>query len=171
MKIILLGYMGSGKSTVGKELAKQVGLSFLDLDEEIEKKENLKISEIFSHKGEIYFRKLETAVLSELLKSDENFILSLGGGTPCYGNNMQLVQEATTLSFYLNLSVGNLTERLLSEKAKRPLIASQADEELAEFIGKHLFERNPFYQKANHVINCNGKNLEEVLAAIKLQLI
>lgn len=171
MKIILLGYMGSGKSTVGKELAEQISLPFLDLDDEIEKKENFKISEIFSQKGEIYFRKKETEVLSELLKSDENFILSLGGGTPCYGNNMQLVQDATSFSFYLNLSVGNLTERLSKEKSKRPLIASQADDELAEFIGKHLFERNLFYQKANHVINCNGKNLEEVLAAIKSHLV
>ena len=88
MKIVLIGYMASGKSTIGKILAKELNLSFIDLDHYISDREQMSIPEIFNQKGEIYFRKIETKCLLEVLEKEQEFILSLGGGTPCYGNNM-----------------------------------------------------------------------------------
>ena len=95
MKIAVCGYMGSGKSTVSQLLAENLKLDFIELDKEIEKKENFSISEIFAQKGEIYFRKKETLVLEETLSHTRKAIISLGGGTPCFGNNMEVVLEAT----------------------------------------------------------------------------
>lgn len=171
MKVLLLGYMGSGKSTVGKLLAQKMDIPSVDLDDKIEAKENLKISEIFSQKGEIYFRKKETEVLLEQLESDEKAILSLGGGTPCYGNNMKLALEHSKNVFYLKVSIPGLVERLLKEKAHRPLIKNIEDEELPEFIGKHLFERNNYYNQAHHIISCDDKSPIVIAQEIEEKLV
>ena len=171
MKIVLLGYMGSGKSTVGKQLAKNTGMKLVDLDHEIERKENLKIPEIFAVKGEIYFRKKESEVLLEQLNEEENAIISLGGGTPCYGNNMKTALEASESVIYLKVSIPGLVQRLSKEKEFRPLIKNIPDEELPEFIGKHLFERNIFYNQANLVIECDGKSPEQISEEIESRLV
>ena len=89
MKIVLLGYMASGKSTIGKQLSKKLSVQFLDLDDYISEKEQMSISEIFDKKGEVYFRLIEHKYLKAVLEKEEDFILSLGGGTPCYANNMK----------------------------------------------------------------------------------
>ena len=166
MKIILLGYMGSGKTTIGKILAERRKLPFIDLDHYIEEKEQMPISEIFNQKGEIYFRKKESDYLKELLESDKNFVLSLGGGTPCYGNNMLLISKSSENVFYLRCTPQSLTKRLLPEKKSRPLISKLKDEDLEEFIRKHLFERNPYYTKAKHTIIIDDISLEESLQLI-----
>ena len=167
MKVVLLGYMASGKSTVGKELASKNNVAFIDLDQEIEKQENLSIAEIFSEKGEIYFRKKETEVLKRLLQEDKNMVLSLGGGTPCYGNNMQLVNESNYTSFYIKLSIPVLVARLTNEKTTRPLVAQIGVADLPEFVGKHLFERNTFYQQAKHTITADSLTVAETVTQIE----
>ena len=139
MKITLLGYMGSGKSTVGKELAHALHVPFKDLDDYIIEKEGMSIKEIFQEKGEIYFRLQESRYLKELLHAKEDLVLALGGGAPCYADNMNAIKKEA-LSVYLKASIPALCNRLGSEKEQRPLIAALNDAQLTEFIGKHLFE-------------------------------
>jgi shikimate kinase len=163
MKIILLGYMGSGKSTIGKVLANELNLSFVDLDHAIEKQMGMTISDFFAASGELKFRRLEHEVLNSVLAENDQLILSTGGGTPCYGNNLQLIKSAPNAKvFYLKASIKTLTERLLSEKDTRPLIQSIGDDNLPEFIGKHLFERSSFYLQAHHVIDIDQKAIERI---------
>lgn len=168
--ISLIGYMGSGKTTIAQLLAKMMNYPLIDLDEYIEEKEKLKISEIFSLQGNIHFRKLERKYLEEILSS-ENSILSMGGGTPVYFDNMDLINQHSH-SFYLRMNPTNLTQRLLKEKSHRPMISHlETEEELQEFIAKHLFERIPYYEKAKFHIDSNGKIsheiVKEILAKIK----
>lgn len=164
--------MASGKSTVGLCLAKKINFSFIDLDQYIEKKENMAISDIFLSRGEIYFRKIETKYLQELLSSKLNTVISLGGGTPCYGNNMNMIvntEEAT--SIYLKATLKTLVERLIKEKDERPLIAHlNTEDELLEFVGKHLFERSNFYSQAKKTVNIDTKDIEEVVEEIIIGL-
>ena len=161
MIISLIGYMGSGKSHISKLLSQKLQFKLIDLDKEISLKNKLPIHEIFKKKGEIYFRKAERALLEEVLAASENRILSLGGGTPAYYNNMELINNHTK-SVFLRTSVKTLTERLLKQKQKRPLIASQTDEDLPEFIAKHLFERNFYYSQAKFTIDTDGKEPEQI---------
>src|SRR5690606_18970444 len=155
MKIILMGYMGSGKSTIGLQLANILGFTFVDLDTYIEAKEASSIPELFKSKDEIYFRKKETSYLKELLNTNESSVIALGGGTPCYGTNLQFILETDDAkSVYLKLSIPSLVKRLELEKSKRPLISHlKTQEELTEFIGKHLFERSPYYSQADEIVN------------------
>ncbi|WP_248722532.1 shikimate kinase [Seonamhaeicola sp. ML3] len=168
MIIVLIGYMGSGKSSIGRRLAKKTGNTLIDLDDYIVEKEAASVKEIFKSKGEIYFRKKETEYLSELLKLEHDFILALGGGTPCFGNNMDMVLEAPNVkSIYLKSSIPKLAKKLFKKKAKRPLIAHiPSENEMLEFIGKHLFERIPFYSKAEYQIVTDGKTKDEVTEEI-----
>ena len=167
MKIILLGYMGSGKSTIGKALANELNLTFIDLDHTIEKQIGITISDFFEASGELKFRRLENEVLNSILAENDQMILSTGGGTPCYGNNLQLMKSAPSAKvFYLKASIKTLTERLLSEKDTRPLIQSIGDEDLPEFIGKHLFERLNFYLQADHVVDIDQKSVETIVKEI-----
>ena len=165
MKIVLLGYMASGKSTVGVVLAKKLGLQFMDLDAFIEEQEQLSIFEIFNRKGEIYFRKKEGEYLNQLLELNNDLIISLGGGTPCYGINMEKIEQLS-ISFYLNASIDTIFERLKEEKSQRPLVASVGTDNLKEYIAKHLFERNLFYKKAKHIIDINNKSTFKIIDEI-----
>jgi len=171
VKIVLLGYMGSGKSTIGKLLAHKKSLEFIDLDDYIEQAENMSVSEIFENKGEVYFRKKEFQYLNEVLEQRNDFILSTGGGTPCYGNNMQTILENTNNAFYLKVSIPELTKRLLKEKDERPLVRNITEEELPEFIGKHLFERSYYYNQASKVISCDTKSPQEIVDEIESYLV
>lgn len=157
--------MGSGKSHISKLLSQKINFKLIDLDQQIILKHQKKISEIFAERGEIFFRKEEKSILEEILKLEDNIVLSLGGGTPVYYNNMEIINQKSK-SIFLQASVGTLTERLLRQKAKRPLIARLSDEELPEFIAKHLFERNAFYSQANYTINTNNKSPEEIVDEI-----
>ncbi|MAU15363.1 MAG: shikimate kinase [Muricauda sp.] len=167
MKIVLVGYMTSGKSTVGRLLARQLEATFIDLDEYIEQSQQKSIKDIFSEEGEIFFRKLEHRTLSEVLKNEEDIILSTGGGTPCYGNNMSTILQGSDHSIYLNLSIPSLVDRISREKENRPLVKNISDADLPEFIGKHLFERRPFYLQAKHILDCDGLDVETVVEEIK----
>lgn len=154
MILFLLGYMGSGKSTYGKILSNKIGIGFIDLDNYIEENEDMSISEIFSSKGEIYFRKLEHSYLKKLLNTQSDVVISLGGGTPCYANNMKLIAQSNNAkSIFLDTQLDVLTERLFYNKVDRPIIEDiNSKDELKVFIAKHLFERRNFYNKAEYVL-------------------
>ncbi|TVZ54956.1 shikimate kinase [Lutibacter sp. Hel_I_33_5] len=171
MKIVLLGYMTSGKSSIGKRLAKKLALPFKDLDDYIETKENKSIKEIFADKGEIYFRLKETEYLKELLSIEDSFILSLGGGTPCYSNNMEFIlKNKNTTSIYLKASIHKITNRLIKKKQNRPLVANLDDDKILEFVGKHLFERSSFYEKASIIVTTDNKTKKEIAKELKVIL-
>jgi len=147
-----MGYMGSCKTTFGKQLARKLSYHFFDLDAEIEKNEGLSISEIFSEKGEAYFRETESKILTNLLRNKNDVVLSLGGGTPCFFNNLDLIKKQS-LSVYIKLPVKTLAQRLQqSNKNKRPLISGLNSKELNDFIEKQLIEREKFYLQADVVI-------------------
>lgn len=163
--------MGSGKTTVGQALAEKLSLPFFDLDNFIETNEEKTITELFETEGQISFRTKENKYLKELLNTEDNFVLATGGGAPCYSGNMRTIVDATTNVFYLSMSIPELVARLAPEKAKRPLIAHLNEEEMPEFLGKHLFERSHFYQQAHHTIACDGKSSEEIAAEIGTLLV
>lgn len=168
MNIVLLGYMASGKTSIGKILAKNLDYSFLDLDDIIEENEKKSVQDIFKFKGEIYFRKRESYYLKRVLNENDKMVLSLGGGTPCYGNNMTLLLSAhNTKTIFLKATIPTLVERLMNEKNKRPLISHiDSEEELTEFIAKHLFERSQYYSQANLIISADNKTGQEIAEAI-----
>ncbi|MFP3593234.1 shikimate kinase [Chryseobacterium sp. SIMBA_038] len=165
MIISLVGYMGSGKSHISKILSEKINFKLIDLDKEISRRNKLTIPEIFEKKGEIYFRKLERETLEELLATEENLVLSLGGGTPVYYNNMEIV-NLNSKSVFLRASIQTLSERISKQKEKRPIIANISDENLSEFIAKHLFERNEFYSKAQFNIITDSRDPEDIVNEI-----
>ncbi|MBT8326033.1 MAG: shikimate kinase [Winogradskyella sp.] len=173
MKIVLMGYMGSGKSFLGKKLAKTLNYNYIDLDEYIVKEEGKSISELFKENGEIYFRKIETSHLENVLKKNDAAVIALGGGTPCYGTNLKLISnDKAIVSIYLKASINTLVDRLYPEKDKRPLISHlNSKAQLVEFIGKHLFERTYYYEQATFTINVDTKSPQEIIENIVLQLI
>lgn len=169
MKISLLGYMGSGKTTIGRQLAASLQLNFLDLDELIEQNQGKSIHRIFTESGQIKFRKLEKQILDEVLTTEDDFVLALGGGTPAYFDNMDFINQNTT-SVYLRADMGSLLERLKEEKDKRPLLSHLDPDELPEFLAKHLFERRNFYERADFVVDIKNKTISEITAQIILHL-
>ena len=156
MKIFLIGFMGSGKSVSGRKLATSLGLSFADLDTLIEQNYKMTIPGIFSQFDETVFRKLETKVLTDFIKND-NFVLSCGGGTPCFNNNMELIKK-NGISVYIKLSPKSLADRLIKSKTKRPLIQNIEPEQLVSKIEEMLYYRENFYSQSN--ITIEGLNLK-----------
>lgn len=167
MKIVLVGYMGSGKSTIGKVLSQKIGIPFYDLDALIEKIEATSITEIFKEKGEIYFRKIESQIATDFIQNNDTFILALGGGTPCYANNHLLLQQNDVISIYLNTSVTELTNRLEHIKETRPLLTNLSKIELNDYIRKHLFDRSYFYNQSKNTIKTDGKSVNEIVVEIE----
>ena len=167
MKIVLIGYMGSGKSTVGALLAKQLAIPFIDLDSYIETLTAMTVSELFEKKGAIYFRKLERQALETLLSSENSCVLATGGGAPCYGDNTAFIKIHADQLVYLKLSVESLVKRLSIEKDKRPLIAHLDALEMEDFIRKHLFERSFYYNQANLVCQIKEASAQEIAVEIK----
>ena len=136
MRIFLTGFMGSGKSYAGKRLAERLDFSFIDLDEYLEEKENCSISSIFQEKGEAHFRNLERQYLHEMIQY-EQIIISTGGGTPCFFDNMNWINN-NGVSIFLQTSVEVIVQRLQKEKDHRPLIAGLSKEELSQFVSQKL---------------------------------
>lgn len=166
-KVVLVGYMGSGKSFISKLVAEKKALSFLELDEMIEKNAQMSIKMIFEKKGELYFRKLEHQLFLQQMESNLSFIISTGGGTPCYFNNHELLQREDCISIYLKASVETLFHRLKNSREGRPLLAGLNDDELNEFIAKHLFERSYFYHQAQNIVVVDDKSPEMIVAEIE----
>ena len=164
MRIFLVGFMGAGKSVVGRRLAKSLNLSFYDLDEEIESHYKMSVSAIFQKYDEACFRKLETSVL-ESFSSKDNFVLSCGGGTPCFGENMAFMNSIGT-TIYIKLSTDELVGRISSSYHKRPLTEGKSDEELASYVDAMLKKREPFYSMAKITVDASGTDKETLVEKI-----
>jgi len=147
--IFLIGYMGCGKTTLGQAVARRTGVPFTDLDEYVEAKAGMSISEIFALRGEAAFRQMEREALEELASPPGTgaAIVACGGGTPCFGDNMELMNRLGT-TVHLTASHARLLERLAVARAHRPLIASLSDDELGRFIAEKYAERLPWYSQA-----------------------
>lgn len=165
-KVVLIGYMGSGKSVVAKKLAQHIGISVVELDKMIEEKCKMSIEALFSTKGELFFRKQEHQLFLELLSNEKNMVISTGGGTPCYFNNYELLNNEHVVSIYLKASIDTLYNRLLQGKQKRPLIANLEDDQIKEFIAKHLFDRSFYYNQATYKVNVDDKSIDEIVNEI-----
>ena len=152
-RIILIGYMGSGKTTVGKALSKETGMMFYDLDWYIESRMRKSVSQIFAEKGEEGFRKIEYNMLHEVAEF-EDVIISCGGGTPCFFDNMAYLNQQGDV-VYLKATPETLYKHLLMAKIERPLLKGKSSEELIAYITEHLKERAPFYEKARHILDVN----------------
>lgn len=150
-RIILVGYMGSGKTTIGKALSKETGMMFYDLDWYIESRMHKTVSQIFAERGEEAFRKMEYNMLHEVAEF-EDVIISCGGGTPCFFDNMDYLSRQGDV-VYLKASPDTLYKHLLMAKVERPLLKDKTQDELIDYITTHLAEREPYYQKAHHVLN------------------
>ena len=159
--IYLIGFMGVGKSTIAKQLAKQLKISFLDTDQKIEDQEKKSISNIFKINGEKYFRKLEKKLLYQL---NNKQVIACGGGLPLFNNNMEYIKK-TGASIYLKASSDFLFSRL-NNKKNRPLISKFDKHELQQFICDQLTEREKIYSKATYKISVDGKTNEEILGEI-----
>ncbi|MFQ3368804.1 MAG: shikimate kinase [Flavobacteriaceae bacterium] len=165
MNIVLLGYMGCGKTTVGIRLSKLINKKFIDLDQFIELTYNQKIQDIFLTRGEVYFRKIESECLNALMLKYNNAVISLGGGTVCYSNNLELINNSN--SFYLKYSIPELSQRLLKINSTRPILSAIDDhDKMIDFVSKHLFERNYYYNQASKVIDCDLKDQDEIASEI-----
>ena len=156
-RIFLIGYMGAGKTTLGKAFARAMGLTFVDLDWYIEERYHKTVRQIFEERGEDGFRELEKRMLHETGEF-ENVVISVGGGTPCFFDNMDYMNSVGETVF-LDVDVKVLFRRLKVAKQQRPLLASKTDEELMTFIVEALQKRLPFYSKAKYVFN--GERLED----------
>ncbi len=150
-RIILIGYMGSGKTTVGKALSKETGMMFYDLDWYIETRMHKTVSEIFAERGEEGFRKIEYNMLHEVAEF-EDVIISCGGGTPCFFDNMDYLNQQGDV-VYLKATPETLYNHLLMAKVERPLLKDKSAEELIAYITEHLKERAPYYEKARHTLD------------------
>lgn len=160
MIVYLIGFMGAGKSTIGKYAARHSGLEFVDLDEVISEKAGQSVSEIFEQQGEVGFRELERQALHSISESMDNVLISCGGGTPCFFDNMDWM-NAHGETIYLDLSAARLSIRLKNSQTERPLLKSiQGD--LQIWIHKKLIERASFYGKAKHILTEDDANKQMV---------
>ncbi|WP_185858704.1 shikimate kinase [Blattabacterium cuenoti] len=162
MKITLIGYMGSGKTSIGKILSKKLNLYFYDLDDILSERKKDSIYNLFHKKGEFYFRKIEHTMLKKFLKNKNKYVLSVGGGTPCFYNNIDLLNKYS-LTFYLKANSYILFKRLFLEKSTRPLISHLSKYELFRFIMKHLSKRTYFYEKSHKKIDIGMKSKNDIV--------
>lgn len=146
MKIFLVGFMGSGKSTLGKKLSELMNVSFIDLDSKIEESEGKSVSQIFKERGEEYFRNLEAEALRKTARI-RNAVIATGGGAPCFYDNMEWMNE-NGVTVYLKAEPGELYHRLLKERETRPLLAHMGDVALFDYIMSSLAHREPYYARA-----------------------
>ncbi|HAT62800.1 MAG TPA: shikimate kinase [Prevotella sp.] len=165
-RIIILGYMGAGKTTIGKALAKDLGLEFYDLDWYIENRMRKTVKQIFDESGEEGFRKIEHNMLHEVAEF-ENVIISCGGGTPCFFDNIEYMNlQGETL--YLKATPEVLYGHLKMGKTIRPLLLNKTPEEVQVFIREQLIQREPFYKKAKHILDVNlMNNYEKIQISVK----
>ena len=150
-RIILIGYMGAGKTTIGKALSKELGVIFYDLDWYIESRMRKTVSEIFAERGEEGFRKIEYNMLHEVAEF-EDVIISCGGGTPCFFDNMDYLNQQG-LTVYLKAEPEVLYKHLQMAKVERPLLKGKSKDELLTFIKEQLEKREPFYTKARYTLD------------------
>lgn len=161
--------MGSGKSETAKLLANRLNVQHIDLDQYIEQKAGKIVEEIFQKSGELGFRKLERTCLHEIAALEQAMVLSCGGGTPVYYDNMNHINAHFT-SFFLQVAPNVLAERIALDSTPRPVIERIPEDQRIEFIAKHLFERNAFYEKADHTIFCKNLGVAQIVHEIVSRL-
>lgn len=171
MKLFLIGYMGCGKSSLGRKLAKAADMEFVDMDSLIEQREGAAVSDIFRYEGEEYFRGLERDIIDELSVSDGDMIISTGGGAPAWQDNMAKINSVGQ-SFYLRRTAEQIASRLSPHgRQKRPKLRGLNDEELVTFMRENMAEREPYYMQATHCIDCAERSdaelIEYILSIIK----
>jgi len=164
MRIYLIGYMGCGKSTLGKGLAKHAGLQFVDMDHYIEKRNCKTVPQLFEEFGEEGFRKRERKALEELSEFTD-VVIATGGGAPCFFDNIDLMNR-TGKTIFLNIDPKILASRLLNSKTERPLIKGKSKEELIDFIDETLKKRNAYYKQAHYQITKPNVDLDELVEMI-----
>ena len=166
MRYFLIGFMGSGKSLIGKQLAEKLHIKYIDLDDFIEKSENRIITDIFNNSGETYFRKLEEKYLKEMIKED-NILVSTGGGTPTIHGLMDIMNNVGK-TIYLECCTETFFERLHKNKEKRPMISVLSDKSLRRYITNKIEERKLFYKKATHTIcNDSGNCVNKIIDVLR----
>lgn len=166
-RIILIGYMGAGKTTLGKALARELNVDFCDLDWFIEERYHRTIQQIFDEKGEAGFREIERNMLHEVAEF-ENIIISCGGGTPCFFDNIEFMNSKAK-TVYLKASPQTLFQHLKMGKNERPLLKNKSDEELIRFITSSLEQREPFYSKANYIFDVTLlNNTDKIKDSVRL---
>lgn len=167
--IVLIGYMGAGKTTLGRALSQSLQVDFIDLDWWIENRFHKKIPDIFAEKGEAAFREVERKMLHEVAEF-ENIVISCGGGTPCFGDNMEYLNSVAE-TVYLRATPEVLQTHLGMGKSIRPLIQGKAPDELHDFIIQSLKEREPYYLQAKHILDINvirtKEHIQEYVRQIK----
>lgn len=167
IRIILIGYMGAGKTTVGRQLAKALNVPFYDLDWYVEERYHRRIPQIFAEEGEEGFRELERRMLHEVAEF-ENIILSCGGGTPCFFDNMEYMNSLAE-TVYLKASPEVLAKHLRMGRTERPLIKGKSPEELEAYISESLESREPYYTKAKHTLDVSlMDNYEKISITVDL---
>jgi shikimate kinase len=166
--IYIIGFMGSGKTTVGKKLASLLGWQFIDLDRKIEEHTGEKIPEIFSKHGEAYFRVIESEMLRGLI-SEKQTVVSTGGGTPCHDMNMDFMTR-TGLTIYLRLTPGQLKSRLSEAAEERPLIKDIKEEDLQTFIEKKLLFREKWYNRAELTVEAFSLDITVLHSMVRYRL-
>lgn len=167
MRIYLVGFMGVGKTTLGKKLAKAIGCKFIDLDKEIEKREQTTIDEMFEAYGEDYFRIVEREVLE--LTLSENVVISTGGGTPCYYNNMEFIKQQG-FCIYLKADPALILQRISRYPGKRPILKGVKPESMLDFIQEKLSEREVVYSRADLVIKIPVKSFSFLVKSVVSEL-
>lgn len=165
MKIYLIGYMASGKTNLGKEMAAVSGMPMVDMDDLFEEKYRLSISEFFEKYGESVFRRLEHGILEDTFRMDD-VIISTGGGTPCFFDNMNLILQ-NGVSVYLKTPVEVVARRLRGIRKKRPLLKEVPEEELETFITAQIREREAYYRRADYVVEGPDIDAGEILKKIQ----
>lgn len=148
-KVFLVGFMGSGKTTIGKYIARDMKWDFIDMDDYFVSKYMCSIKDFFAHRGEDEFRKAENEIVNELSQK-QNIVVATGGGAPCFYDNMDVMNKSG-LTIYISVEPAILANRLKNAKSERPLIADKTDEELLDYIKSKLEEREPFYRKARMI--------------------
>lgn len=150
-RVFLVGFMGCGKSTIGRHLAKDLGWEFIDMDDYIEQQQGCTIKQIFADKGEAAFRQIETTVIEELGQKD-NVVIATGGGAPCFGQNAEIMRRSG-LMLFISVEPVDLVKRLSKAKANRPLLADKSDAELLQYVTDKLTERMPSYRRAHMIVD------------------
>jgi shikimate kinase len=165
MKIFLIGFMGSGKTHWGRLLSEKLSIPFFDLDEQVTAHAGKSIPDIFAQDGEEHFRLLEKEVLYIIAESHESFVMGCGGGSPCYFNNIDYMNQAGT-TVWINTPLETLFERLVTEKDKRPLIRDLSDDQLKGFINKKFADRKIYYEQAALTVDEHPVQLESLIEKI-----
>lgn len=168
MNIILIGFMSSGKSTLGRKLAYRLGMEFIDTDEAFESKYKIAIADFFERFGEVRFRELERVVLLESLQS-ENTVISTGGGTPCFFDNMNIIKK-NGITIFLKLHPNSIFDRLIHSKKQRPLLKNLTHNELKLFINKQLSVREPFYILSEIIIKSENIKTNDLIEELKVKI-